>query len=186
MTDQQLLDLLRSSLSCHLSHPLLHQRLRVIKQYFYNRDFKSLFSNVDLCQAYACEYMPSRALCYKNVFSRLRKDLNNSDYIYCLGAGNGAELMGIAASDGFKGCNTIHIQDMTDYHLLSDLFQSLQDSNSHWNMGFENSIFDLSREPEKMIEPISKASLITACFLLNEIITSSKSAFVKVSFWTNS
>lgn len=173
-SDQQLLDCIKYSLSDHLMHPLLNEKLKTIKKLFYNREFEALFSNVDLCQAYACEYMPSRALCYKYVLSRLIQ-LKDVEYIYCMGAGNGAELMAIGSMSA-DNRKIIHIQDMTDYHLLHDLLASIKDHS----LQLETSTFDLTQEPEKMIVPVSKASLITACFLFNEIINTSKSGFVKI------
>lgn len=172
LTDQKLLDLIMQSLKEKLLHPLLQDRLQLIKQLFYKREFEALFSNVDLCQAYACEYMPSRALCYKNVFSGLER-VSDAEYIYCLGAGNGAEMMAVGSC--LKNCKIIHVQDMTDYKVLDDLCKSIKGRYQ-----LETSVFDLTVEPERMIGQVSKAHLITACFLFNEIINTNKKGFVKI------
>jgi len=172
LTDQQLLDLIKKSLESMLKHPLLEERLRLVKQLFYKREFERLFSDVDLCQAYACEYMPSRALCYKQVLTGLER-IRDAEYVYCLGGGNGAEMMAIGST--LKKCKVIHVQDMTDYQLLNDLSKN---NKGHYML--ETSVFDLTSETFRMIGPVSEAHLITACFLFNEIINTNKKGFVKI------
>ena len=65
---------------------------------------------------------------------------------------------------------------MTDYGILDDLIHSFKDC--YWDL--ETSVFDLTIEPKKMISSVSKASMVTACFLFNEIINTSKIGFVKI------
>ena len=79
MNQQELLNHLRLALAKELNHPLLQDRLRTIRERFYKREFELLFTDQDLCKAYTCEYMPSRALCYMNVISQLSQVLLNVD-----------------------------------------------------------------------------------------------------------
>jgi hypothetical protein len=161
--------------------PELQAKSRKIKDLFLQRDFITLFTNATLLPIYALEHASSRSLCYRDVFMKL-KALKVQGTIGMLGAGNGAELLGIAAAL-FDTQVTLHfmVQDLSNYGILEQLFQSIQQRYPHtdtWSMKCDTG--DLQqKEYLNQLNWIATTELITACFVLNELLTTSKKSFVK-------
>ncbi|KAJ3041250.1 hypothetical protein HDV00_009643 [Rhizophlyctis rosea] len=98
--EQTLLNIITTTLASTFSLPDFPTRLQQIKSLFYDRKYTEIFTNPDLLPVYAAEYIPGRALCYRDLFLRcavLREAVaKEGAYVYCLGSGNGSELVGIA------------------------------------------------------------------------------------------
>ncbi|KAJ3291151.1 hypothetical protein HK104_006306 [Borealophlyctis nickersoniae] len=101
--EQSLLNVIHTALKPCFSDELdfsLH--LRTIKQLFATRDYTAIFTDPVLLPVYAFEYIPGRALCYRDIFvsTKALRDVIKGPgaYLYCMGAGNGAELVGIAGA----------------------------------------------------------------------------------------
>jgi 25S rRNA (uracil2843-N3)-methyltransferase len=161
--------------------PELHTKSRRIKDLFLQRDFVTLFTDATLLPVYALEHASSRSLCYRDVFMKL-KALKVHGTIGMLGAGNGAELLGIAAAlfDTQSNIQFV-VQDLSNYGILDPLFQAIQERYPHtdtWTMKLDTG--DLQdKEYLQQLNWIPGASLITACFVLNELLTLSKKSFVQ-------
>ncbi|KAI8817335.1 uncharacterized protein EV422DRAFT_570679 [Fimicolochytrium jonesii] len=189
------------------------EHLRTIKTHFFNRNYAAIFTTESLLPVYAAEYIPSRALCYREMFMRVkavREVMVKGGKMCCLGAGNGSELVGVVAAMcgmevfGLKkripttdessspqapripSHLEVHIQDLANYgtvlpSLLASLQQHYPTASSHVHL--TTSVSDLLQPTPTQIttlkETISTSSLTTAMFLLNELLTTNKSAFVK-------
>ncbi|KAJ3132731.1 hypothetical protein HK101_004575 [Irineochytrium annulatum] len=197
--------------------------LRVIKSLFTRRDYAAIFASGDdrLLVAYAAGYDGGRAMCYWELFTSITplrglltlaarkrrvKGFGGSTRVLALGAGPGAELVGIAAAmvaplaqaaaDGAKedaeagGAPTpevvVHVQDIADY---GSVIGSLETSiRKHFGLdasrlGVTFSTGDvLNAEPgaDGWVSEIAEANLVTALFLLNELLSASKKDFVKL------
>ncbi|KAJ3276469.1 hypothetical protein HDV01_005092 [Terramyces sp. JEL0728] len=162
----------------------LKEKRKQIKQFFIKRDFTSIFTDPVLLPIYTVEYIPGRALCYRDMFMKieeLRTYLQNGQEILVLGGGNGAELLGIAsAMCTFTNQINITIQDLSDYKILPTLMASIQNTYNLNNLTMENIIGDLM-DPDTVLQygnSFKNSGLITALFLLNEILALSKKSFV--------
>ena len=115
MMDQQLLDILSSTFSSSLSAPLFPERLQLLKTHLYNRDFEKAFPtslpSVDddvnaeqqaLLETYVLRWVPTRALCYYRIFSKIAKfvperEAESDLHIVSIGAGSGSESLAFQA-----------------------------------------------------------------------------------------
>ena len=168
---QSLLDIISSCLSQTLSDPDFSSKLQLIKHYFYHRHYSLIFTqNQDLLKVYSAEFLPHRSLAYLDLLSRL--SLHHPftlDHVLCLGAGNCAEFLALAS----LRASFVHSVDQSNYHLLPLLqpfFPSTRSCFSEINL--------LSSDASSSLD-FSKATLVTACFLLNELYQASKSGFAK-------
>ncbi|RKO88103.1 hypothetical protein BDK51DRAFT_19192, partial [Blyttiomyces helicus] len=181
------------------------ERLRIIKQHFFNREYTAIFTNPDLLPVYAAEYIPGRALCYRSLFIRIKelRDVlsGRGQFVFCLGAGNGSEVVGIAAAMvGLRlagGANAgggasepeveVHCQDLSSY----DPVMSLLDSAIRSTWSIPQSTLTLSTSVSDLLDGdpanqaalaahLARAHLVTAMFVLNELLATSKSGFVKL------
>lgn len=199
-TDQELLDVLRHGLSTEFQDPEFHSKLAVIRRLFYSRDFGTLFgvgSDNQLLGVYAAVYSPHRSLCYRNIFSALREnskglcDLSRMSSISCLGAGNGSELVGLlgALLESDRSVTEapplkVSLHDMADYGILPQVLEAFSSKDTRaiqsLNVDFQFPISDLLA-PSSFLTPTSllNADLVTAFFLLNELLTTSKAGFAK-------
>ncbi|KAJ3012766.1 hypothetical protein HKX48_006094 [Thoreauomyces humboldtii] len=174
-------------------------RLRIIKTLFFNRQYVTIFTDPTLLPVYASEYIPGRALCYRTMFMEvpeLRELLEDpkGGLVYCLGAGNGSELLGIAgAMVGMERPEgsipqplTVHVQDLSSYGpVISSLESAIRE---HYRipssvLAVQESVSDLlvpTPEGLAALEAnLSSAKLVTSLFLLNELLATNKSGFVK-------
>ncbi|KAJ3180905.1 hypothetical protein HDU87_001551 [Geranomyces variabilis] len=175
------------------------ERLRTIKTLFFNREYNAIFTNQDLLPVYASEYIPGRALCYRRMFMtnrHLRQVLKTGGRVVCLGAGNGSELLGVAAAmAGLERLETppaadalvsVHIQDLSQY---GSVLQALEGAVRERyaippaRLTVETSTSDLlaptPAQLEALTSTLSAATLTTAFFVLNELLATNKSAFVR-------
>ncbi|KAJ2078140.1 hypothetical protein GGI09_008102 [Coemansia sp. S100] len=167
-----------------------------MKQKFYVRDFDGIFLDPTNLSVYTAQYVPRRALCYYEIFSRpaLQRILTTSPTIYCLGAGSGSELVAISAASkcppGAANVSssarpiTIHSQDYTDW---SPILTTLEDTIRYkWGIGARQVKYEFSLGNLLQISPdiehnISSSKLVTAMFIFNELFSDKANAmnFVK-------
>ncbi|KAJ3046369.1 hypothetical protein HK097_000910 [Rhizophlyctis rosea] len=211
--EQALLNTITNALSTTFTSPDFATHLRTIKSLFYDRKYVEIFTNADLLPVYAAEYIPGRALCYRDLFMK-RKELRDAisrdgAHVYCLGSGNGSELMGIAGAlvgmhelpknvteldvnhvtksnsteESKPPHITIHCQDLSSYgpvlpSLLTSITTILPIPPSLITL--ESSTHDLlTHSTPLQTTQLQSATLITALFLFNELLTTSKSQFIR-------
>ncbi|KAJ3163660.1 hypothetical protein HDU86_000247 [Geranomyces michiganensis] len=199
--EQHLLDLILAAFKDDtLTADEKAERLRTIKSLFFNREYNAIFTNQDLLPVYASEYIPGRALCYRRMFMTnryLRGVLRSGGRVVSLGAGNGSELLGVAAAmAGMERLDspppavdahvTMHIQDLSQY---ANVLQALEGAVraryavSPERLTVETSTSDLLAPTPSQLESLTKtfatATLTTAFFVLNELLATNKSAFVR-------
>jgi 25S rRNA (uracil2843-N3)-methyltransferase len=184
MKDQTLLNVFQKACrECFTSDH--EEKRRTIKQRFAQRLYQAIFTDPDLLASYTAEYAPSRSLCYRSLFED-RLTLPNECYqsVLCLGSGAGSEFAALCASKSHIPMH-ICIQDLADY---SKVLQPLENELIHTypslkdHLTTEHSVYDLldlSCHSQFAIQ-VQKATLITAMFLLNELLTLSKANFVKL------
>ncbi|KAJ1719352.1 hypothetical protein LPJ53_005873 [Coemansia erecta] len=188
---QSILNVLRMACSEAIRQPDFAQRLQAIKQLFYVRDFDGIFLETANLPVYTAQYVPRRALCYYDIFTgvELQRILRTRPNIMCLGAGSGSELVGISAAschalEGNGAPITIHSQDYSDW---SSILQTLESTIRYkWGISeeqikYEFSIGDLLRVTPELESEISRAELVTAMFVFNELFSDKVNAmnFVK-------
>jgi 25S rRNA (uracil2843-N3)-methyltransferase len=182
--EQYLLDTLY--ISNVFNDPELLTKSRQIKDLFLKRDFLSIFTNTDLLPVYALEYSSSRGLCYRDVFlilNVLHEVLVRGGKIALLGGGNGAELLGISSLlHSLNSRIEFIVQDLSNYNILDELMTKIR-SNYQLNDKLTLNIDTGNLEDKTYLNSlswISDADIITACFLLNELLTNSKKSFVQL------
>ncbi|KAJ2489567.1 hypothetical protein IWW37_003913 [Coemansia sp. RSA 2050] len=193
---QRILNVLRMACAEAIKRPDFAERLQDMKQKFYVRDFDGIFLDPANLSVYTAQYVPRRALCYYEIFSRsqLQDVLATSPAIYCLGAGSGSELVGISAASkcapGAANASSsvrpivIHSQDYTDW---SPILTTLEDTIRYkWGIGARQIQYQFSMGNLLQISPdiersISSSQLVTAMFIFNELFSDKANAmnFVK-------
>ncbi|KAI9105296.1 hypothetical protein DFS34DRAFT_598864 [Phlyctochytrium arcticum] len=101
--EQALLNIIADALAPTLESPDFHIHRQTIKTHFFHRRFLDIFTSYELLPVYAAEYIPTRALCYRRVcqeIKQIRDVLGRAGgcKVMCLGAGNGSEVVGVAAA----------------------------------------------------------------------------------------
>ncbi|KAI8914660.1 hypothetical protein EDD86DRAFT_260076 [Gorgonomyces haynaldii] len=174
--EQKLLDTIAAAFKGTLEQKDFETKLLMIKQLFVTRDFQQLFTKQDLLPVYCAHYLPNRSLCYNKLFSNMNAKFGK---VLSLGSGNGAELLGlISALESKDQSLDFVLQDLSDYH-LNDLEAEIR-SNYSTKFTLSKQICDLGTiEGLKQIQyDIKTSTVITAMFLLNEILSSNKKGFV--------
>jgi 25S rRNA (uracil2843-N3)-methyltransferase len=100
-SEQCALDLVAAVTAAQRISDTLGETLRRIKHAFSERDYAAVFSTAENLLVYMCAYVPSRALCYLNVLSKLLATRGASGTLggsedlraWCLGAGPGSEAV---------------------------------------------------------------------------------------------
>ena len=187
--EQEILNLIK--LSVNFNSVDFKKNEQIIKELFFYRKYREIFENQSLLPVYAALYTPSRALCFHDIFIKnehLKKLLLENSSFYCLGAGCGSEL--IAISRAFMEISTttkikLHIQDLANYEFLLD--QMNQNIRKYWNLNNDRlelkfSVEDVLEEDNEFDSNVKESSIITACFLLNELLSTSKQKFVKLVY----
>lgn len=179
------------------------EKVSRIKKLFFEREFLSLFSDESLLLVYALEYVPYRCLCYRDMFMKLDNlsELIDSHShaesshvnILSLGAGNGAELVGLIGAAFSRSTKPLHlcIQDLSSYGPVIPLLErGLQSPIAlsgtspiplTVNLLSPGDLLDSTYlESDSMKHAISSSQVITAMFLLNELLSTSKKGFMKL------
>jgi 25S rRNA (uracil2843-N3)-methyltransferase len=112
--------------------------------------------------------------------------------ITCLGAGNGSELVGLLGTllESGRPMNetpplNVSLHDMADYGILPQILDAFSSKDTQamqsLNVKFEFPICDLLvSSSSSSTADLLKADLVTAFFLLNELLTTSKAGFAKL------
>ncbi|KAH9277160.1 hypothetical protein BASA83_000020 [Batrachochytrium salamandrivorans] len=189
LPQQALLGVVHHAFADIFADPQFATHLRSIKDLFLERDFTAIFTNPSYLPVYAAEYIPCRALCYRDLFLRieeLRTGLLQGGQILCLGAGNGSEALAIgSALHGMQTASPlrVHIQDRSSYgSVLSRLAESMQSQLGIGSPGFHISestgdLLEMADLTAFVLPLVSDSKLITAMFLLNELLATSKRGF---------
>ena len=190
-TERAVLEIFENSTKDIVNQEDFVEKRQKIKQLFYHRQYLDIFSDPELVSVYAAEYPPSRALCYANLFlndPQLSQILLSSSDLLCLGAGAGSEMVAISVAHSILKSEKhsqlrITCQDIADYtHILNLFEEQLRVQYPTCNVSFQHQVYDLL-EPQysdKLVSEIAQSQLITAMFLLNELLASSKAGFVKL------
>jgi 25S rRNA (uracil2843-N3)-methyltransferase len=134
-----------------------------------------------LVPIYAAGYGISRALAISDLLTsnKILSDavFDPNGYIYCLGAGNGAELAAMVNhTSPNKPSATLNINDLADNTTMLKRF-----TTDRPDLRVELSVGDVLDENDPYLdECIKKATLITASFIMNELLATSKLGFVKL------
>lgn len=178
--EQAILSLIRKSCMHIFARADFFKTLQVIKASFVQRDYEGIFTEPSNLEVYSAAYVPGRALCYYEIFSKrpqLLKFLLKASQIYCVGAGSGSELVAIAAAmtrlPAERQRIRLILQDIGDYSNVLQLFEkTIQDkwliTNTQLECVFDQSdILELSNE--ETIHRLSTSNLITFMFVMNEL-----------------
>ena len=192
-TDQDILDCLYSSLQPFMT-PDLQNILKRIRDHFFHRRFLDIFSNPLHLAPYTAAYVPTRALCYRNIYincTQVKDLMRKHGKVVCIGAGAGSELLAfLVAYKQLQLENKQCSDEMMRFHENQPLEIQIQDLSPDWKPILESiystscDCFNLSRErihltishgdirecSEDMKSTMNEADLITFMFVLNEII----------------
>lgn len=188
--EKKVLKIIKESLFAKYDTEREENNRKLIKTLFKRRDFQTLFKDESLLYTYALEYLGGRSLCYRRVCLEMIPVGRDIRRIVCLGAGNGAELMGLSpillrsnSSSLVEEKIKITIHDLSLYgDVLDKLWNGLAMDCRPNQLELEKITCDLldtkNIASSGLLAALSAAHLITANFLLNEIMTASKTAFV--------
>ncbi|ORX47366.1 hypothetical protein BCR36DRAFT_584873 [Piromyces finnis] len=193
---QAILNIIKDACMEHISNDAFETILQQIKTHFYNREYDAIFSEPKYLPIYTTAYAPSRALAYNELFTSY-PELSNilatpNGYIYCMGSGAGSEVVGLtcanlaSSTDENQGLE-IHCQDYANYNEVQDSL--VKTMKEQWNIKdnrikYSTSVADVLKNDKvdgmTVDEHISKATLVTAMFLMNELFTMSKKETVQL------
>ncbi len=168
MWEQKLLDAIHETIKPIIEDQEEYSRKRrVIKDLFLQRDFQSIFTgpkSKELLPTYAAEYLGGRALCYSSLFKKVIP-FSRIKTVACFGAGNGAELCGLAMAVSLETQVVVH--DISSYEILAKLSENLgcdhlQVKETYCNL--------LDFKPSEL-DFLPEMDLICCCFVLNELIS---------------
>ncbi|RCH88868.1 hypothetical protein CU098_007155 [Rhizopus stolonifer] len=153
--------------------------LQAIKASFVQRDYEGIFTEASNLEVYAAAYVPGRALCYYEIFSRpqLLKLLMRRSQMYCIGSGSGSELVAVAAAmtrvPAERQKINLVMQDIGDYESVLASFEKT--IREKWLINEEQlscvyekgDILDLENTLIK--ERLEQSDLVTFMFVINEL-----------------
>lgn len=207
-TDPQILALIREALgsSLHSSDFLL--TVQRIKELLYDRKWLEVFGDEALLEAYAGRWVPSRALCFRELFASLApvRDLldeegdepSGSKGVISLGGGAGSELFAFAslvrashldeADPTGKGKSRARLDwigiDIGAWQPVLDRFTNRL--NTSWNLS--SSLIsryhrlDLLSDHPSLIDILTSSAphLLTLLFTLTELLTQSRTSTISL------
>jgi 25S rRNA (uracil2843-N3)-methyltransferase len=185
-SSQKILNIIRGAFKEEVNNPEFPDKLRLIKEHFFNREYAKIFENPDYLACYCLNYIPGRSLCYFNMFLQnepLRELLKGELSIFAMGAGAGSELMGIASAGSVMYNENqkiiLNTQDIADWsrelnclegELRDQLGQNLNGLETKFSTG---SVLNIDEQLEKNI---NESDLITAMFVINELFVEKTNA----------
>ncbi|TPX30366.1 hypothetical protein SmJEL517_g06052 [Synchytrium microbalum] len=202
--EQRILDIFSEAFKSYLNDPEFDTKLKSIKAHFFNREYLEIFTDPTLLNVYSASYAPHRALLFYDLFKKqpeLITSLLDNGEVFCLGAGTGAELVGIIAAllpslptsplieptTNNTQPALIHIQDMADYSQpISELKKAIKLT---WPVvepciDIQFSVNDVAvANPaidEYITKYVSRSNIITTFFILNELLQADKPGFVRL------
>ncbi|KXN74860.1 hypothetical protein CONCODRAFT_1924 [Conidiobolus coronatus NRRL 28638] len=166
-SSQKILNIIRGAFKEEVNNPEFPDKLRLIKEHFFNREYAKIFENPNYLACYCLNYIPGRSLCYFNMFLQneaLRELLKGKLNIFAMGAGAGSELMGIASA------GSVMELDCLEGELREQLGQNLNGLETQFTTG---SVLNIDEQLEKNI---NESDLITAMFVINELFVEKTNA----------
>ncbi|KAI7868319.1 hypothetical protein BDF14DRAFT_1795289 [Spinellus fusiger] len=189
--EQSILILIVKACTPTFSRPDFGKTLQSIKANFVQRDYEGIFTEADNLQVYSAAYVPGRALCYYEIFSRpqLIKLLAQSTKVYAVGSGSGSELVSIAAAMTRVPCERQKVQlVMHDIGAWGDVLGQFEARiRTDWKMpvnaltcSYQQSDVLNPENEAQQTELISSADLITFMFVMNELFVNKKGAMALI------
>ncbi|ORX64940.1 hypothetical protein BCR32DRAFT_212309 [Anaeromyces robustus] len=193
---QAILNIIKTACQEHISNEAFESNLQQIKTHFFNREYDAIFSEPKYLPIYTTAYAPSRALAYNELFTSHPELMNilatPNAYIYCMGSGAGSEIVGLTCANLASSTNEnqgleIHCQDYADYSKVQESLEktlknqwNIQDSRIKYSSSVADVLKNDNTNGMTVDEHISKATLVTAMFLMNELFTMSKKETVQL------
>ena len=183
---QQMLDCLLEPFKFVFENEDYELKLRLIKDLFLERKFMDIFKQDTLLPFYVVEYIPGRALCYRDLFLKipeLFRIVKDGLPILSLGGGNGAEVLGVGSLLAlFEETRlNVDILDLSDFKAVPNIVEALSVQFSLQDrLKCKTIIQDLCQDELDLTLTLQNYELVTACFVLNEILTFSKLKFAKL------
>ncbi|KAI8378530.1 hypothetical protein BD560DRAFT_389642 [Blakeslea trispora] len=188
--EQSILSMIRKACMSTFAREDFFKILQGIKQSFVQRDYEGIFTDALNLEVYSAAYVPGRALCYYEIFSRpqLLKFLMKRSRLYCIGSGSGSELAAIAAAmtrvPAERQRVRLVMQDIGDYHTVLASFENT--IREKWLLSEEqlkctyeqNDVLDTT-DP-KIDKRLAEADLITFMFVINELFVKKAAAMTLV------
>lgn len=164
--------------------------LQTIKASFVQRDYEGIFTEATNLEVYAAAYVPGRALCYYEIFTRpqLLKFLMKRSQLYCVGSGSGSELAAIAAAmtrvPAERQKVKLVMQDIGDYESVLASFENT--IREKWSISEEQ--LECTYEKGDVLDPnnvviqqrLAQADLITFMFVMNELFVKKAAALALI------
>ncbi|ORE19497.1 hypothetical protein BCV71DRAFT_177550 [Rhizopus microsporus] len=128
--EQNILSMIRKACMNTFARNDFMKTLQTIKASFVQRDYEGIFTEATNLEVYAAAYVPGRALCYYEIFTRpqLLKFLMKRSQLYCVGSGSGSELAAIAAAmtrvPAERQKVKLVMQDIGDYESVLASFEN--------------------------------------------------------------
>ncbi|RKP34489.1 hypothetical protein BJ085DRAFT_5638, partial [Dimargaris cristalligena] len=178
-----IVNIIRIACSDIIADPDFESKLRTIKELFLERDYIGVFGDLTNLPIYTAQYIPGRALCYFNLFTRqpaLFALLTKRPRIFCMGGGAGSELAGpgsgpesvVKETPSTPAPLICHAQDFVDWGpTLARLETTIRDIwhipptwfQTEFTVG---NLLDIDHDLENRI---AQADLVTSLFLMNEL-----------------
>lgn len=164
--------------------------LQSIKQSFVQRDYEGIFTDPINLAVYSAAYVPGRALCYYEIFSRpqLIKLLAKKTRLFCVGSGSGSELAAIAAAmtrvPAERQKVQLVMQDIGEYKDVLDSFEAT--IREKWLLTPEQLTCTyeqgdiLDPQNETIDQRLAEADLITFMFVMNELFVKKAAAMALI------
>ncbi|KAI8376077.1 uncharacterized protein BYT42DRAFT_573319 [Radiomyces spectabilis] len=185
--EQSILSLIRRACYHTFARDDWGKVLQGIKASFVQRDYEGIFTDEENLQVYSAAYVPGRALCYFEIFSRpqLRKLLGKACRIFAVGSGSGSELVSVAAAmtrvPAERQQVRLNMQDIGAWSSVLTCFETT--IRQEWKLTTEQleCVYEqgdvLSKENEsRRNELIAQADLITFMFVMNELFVNKTAA----------
>lgn len=153
--------------------------LQAIKAGFVQRDYEAIFTESESSlEVYSAAYVPGRALCYYEIFTRreLSRLLARRTRIFAVGSGSGSELVSLAAAMTRVPHDhqriRLDMQDMGQYQrtlakLETEIRQAWKLSDDQLSCSYRYG--DVLEDTAERREHLAKADLITFMFVMNEL-----------------
>ncbi|RCH80714.1 hypothetical protein CU097_004059, partial [Rhizopus azygosporus] len=188
--EQNILSMIRKACMNTFARNDFMKTLQTIKASFVQRDYEGIFTEATNLEVYAAAYVPGRALCYYEIFTRpqLLKFLMKRSQLYCVGSGSGSELAAIAAAmtrvPAERQKVKLVMQDIGDYESVLASFENT--IREKWSISEEQ--LECTYEKGDVLDPnnaviqqrLAQADLITFMFVMNELFVKKAAALALI------
>ncbi|KAI8987769.1 hypothetical protein BDF20DRAFT_852122 [Mycotypha africana] len=189
--EQNILSMIRKACMETFAREDFFSILSSIKQSFVQRDYEGIFTDPINLAVYTAAYIPGRALCYYEIFTKrpqLLKILAKRSNLYCVGSGSGSELTAIAAAmtrlPAERQKVNLVMQDIGDYQsVLASIEQTIREkwllTQEQLQCSYEQGdILDSSNE--LIDKRLAESDLITFMFVMNELFVKKAAALALI------